>query len=139
VRAVPRCERHQCDEGVPHLAGQRPALPPSRAACLPIGRSRRQCHECRGQVPQRRRTGQSGCVLREPRSAQPAAATATKAAPAKPDAIEAGKAAVASCTGCHGENGITKTPGMPNLVGLDPKYLVATMKAYKGGQYKSES
>jgi cytochrome c553 len=70
--------------------------------------------------------------------AQPAAATAAKAAPAKPDAIEAGKAAVASCTGCHGESGITKTPGMPNLVGFDPKYLVATMKAYKSGQYKSE-
>jgi cytochrome c553 len=27
---------------------------------------------------------------------------------------------------------------MPNLVGLDPKYLVATMKAYKGGQHKSD-
>jgi cytochrome c553 len=29
-------------------------------------------------------------------------------------------------------------PGMPSLVGLDPKYLVAAMKAYKGGQRKHD-
>ena len=69
--------------------------------------------------------------------AQPAT-TGAKAAPAGPDAVQAGKLASASCAGCHGEAGITKTPGMPNLVGLDPKYLVAAMRAYKGGQYKSD-
>jgi cytochrome c553 len=29
-------------------------------------------------------------------------------------------------------------PGMPNLVGLDPKYLIAAMKAYKSGQRKND-
>lgn len=69
--------------------------------------------------------------------AQPDAAAA-KAAPAKPDPTQAGKAAAAGCAGCHGEAGVTKTPGMPNLIGLDPKYLVAAMKAYKSGQRKNE-
>ena len=68
----------------------------------------------------------------------PPAATGVKATPAKPDAVQAGKLASANCAGCHGEAGITRTPGMPNLVGLAPKYLVAAMKAYKSGQYKSD-
>jgi cytochrome c553 len=70
--------------------------------------------------------------------AQPAATAGAKSRSAKPDAVQAGKFAAASCAACHGEAGLTKTPGMPNLVGLDPKYLVAAMKAYKSGQYKSE-
>ena len=61
-----------------------------------------------------------------------------KAAPAKPDAVQAGKAAAAGCGGCHGEIGISKTPGMPSLVGLDPKYFVAAVKVYKGGQRKND-
>jgi cytochrome c553 len=55
-----------------------------------------------------------------------------------PDSAQAGKVAAASCAGCHGEAGISKTPGTPSLVGLDPKYLVAAMKAYKGGQRKND-
>jgi cytochrome c553 len=50
------------------------------------------------------------------------------------DPVQAGKAASAGCAGCHGELGISKTPGMPNLVGLDPKYLLTAMDAYKNGQ-----
>jgi cytochrome c553 len=70
--------------------------------------------------------------------APPAPTSGAKTAPAKPDTVQAGKAAAANCAGCHGEGGITTTPGMPNLVGLDPKYLVGAMKAYKSGQYKSD-
>ncbi len=44
----------------------------------------------------------------------------------------------AGCAGCHGEVGISKRPGMPSLVGLDPQYLVLAMKAYKTGQRKHE-
>ncbi len=54
------------------------------------------------------------------------------------DPVQAGKAAAGTCSGCHGETGVSKTPGMPNLAGLDPKYLVSAMKAYKGGQRKNE-
>lgn len=70
--------------------------------------------------------------------AQSDATTAARAAPAKPDPVSAGKAAAAGCAGCHGEAGVSKTPGMPSLIGLDPKYLVAAMKAYKSGQRNNE-
>ena len=69
---------------------------------------------------------------------QPSAKEGAKPAPAKPDPVQAGKAASAGCAGCHGDTGVSKTPGMPSLVGLDPKYLVAAMKAYKGGQRKND-
>jgi len=70
--------------------------------------------------------------------AQPAAARGARRARPKSDPVQAGKAAAAACEGCHGERGITSTPGMPNLVGIDPKYLVAAMKAYKSGGRKED-
>ena len=58
------------------------------------------------------------------------------------DAIEAYKRGTRSkaiaCAACHGEGGISKTSGMPSLVGLDPQYLVVAMKAYTNGQRKHE-
>jgi cytochrome c553 len=71
--------------------------------------------------------------------ALPNALSGAKPAPAKSDAVRAGKAAAEACAGCHGDTGITKTPGMPSLVGMDPKYLVAAMKAYKSGQRKHDA
>jgi cytochrome c553 len=66
----------------------------------------------------------------------PAAATA---GPANLDPVQAGKAvAAAACAGCHGNAGVTQIPGIPSLVGLDPKYLVDAMKAYKTGQRKND-
>jgi cytochrome c553 len=61
-----------------------------------------------------------------------------KAAASGPDPVSAGKAAASSCGSCHGETGISKIPGMPSLVGLDPKYLVTATKAYKGGERKHD-
>ncbi len=69
--------------------------------------------------------------------AQPGATGAAKNT-ARPDPVAAGRAAAAGCAGCHGEGGISKTPGMPSLVGLDPKYLAAAMNAYKSGQRKHD-
>ncbi len=54
------------------------------------------------------------------------------------DPLKDGEAAAASCAGCHGDAGVTKTAGFPSLVGLDPKYLVTSMKAYRTGQRKSD-
>lgn len=68
--------------------------------------------------------------------AQPAAAGG--GAPAA-DPVQAGKTAAAACAGCHGEIGISRTPGIPSLVALDPQYLVAAMKAYKAGQRKNDT
>jgi cytochrome c553 len=64
---------------------------------------------------------------------------ANSASAAAPDPVQAGKTAAAGCAGCHGDGGISKIPGMPSLVGLDPKYLIAAMKAYKGGQRKNDT
>jgi cytochrome c553 len=64
---------------------------------------------------------------------------ANSANTAAPDPVQAGKTAAAGCAGCHGDSGISKTPGMPSLVGLDPKFLVAAMKAYKSGQRKNDT
>jgi len=67
-----------------------------------------------------------------------AAAAPAKTAPSRPDPVQAGKAAAAACGACHGELGISKTPGMPSLVGLDPKYFIAAVNAYKSGQRKHD-
>lgn len=73
-------------------------------------------------------------------SLEPPQTSAVKGAKAATvDPVQAGKTAAAGCAGCHGDGGISKTPGMPSLVGLDPKYLVAAMKAYKSGQRKNDA
>jgi cytochrome c553 len=68
----------------------------------------------------------------------PQAAPSPAKSAARPDPLAAGKAAAAACAGCHGEDGVTKMPGTPNLVGLDPKFLVASIAAYKSGQRKND-
>jgi cytochrome c553 len=42
------------------------------------------------------------------------------------------------CGPCHGDDGISKRPGIPSLVGQDPQYLVPAMKAYATGQRKHD-
>lgn len=71
-------------------------------------------------------------------SLDPAPRVATRAPAARPDPVQAGKAAAAGCAGCHGENGVSAAAGTPSLVGLDPKYLVAAMKAYRSGARKND-
>ena len=71
-------------------------------------------------------------------SLDPAQPSAPGARKANLDPVQAGKAATGMCAGCHGETGVSKTPGSPNLAGLDPKYLVLAMKAYQRGQRKND-
>jgi cytochrome c553 len=52
------------------------------------------------------------------------------------DPVAAGKAASTACAKCHGDNGVSHTPGVPNLIGLAPKYLVETMKSYQSEDRK---
>lgn len=70
--------------------------------------------------------------------AQPAPASTTKAAASAPDPVSAGKTAASSCGGCHGETGISRTPGMPSLVGFDTRYFIAATSAYRNGQRKHD-
>ena len=74
----------------------------------------------------------------EPARPAPVPATKGAAVAAKRDPLQAGKASAAACGGCHGDIGVSKTPGSPSLSGLDPKYLVAAIKAYKTGQRKHD-
>ena len=125
-------------EGVPHIAGQRPAYLHLELRVYKAGG--------RGDNPMSRAVKflSDDALLKvsayyaslEP--AQPVKERAGKAAAAKPDPVSAGKAAAAGCGGCHGETGISAMGGMPSLVGLDPKYFVASMNAYKKGQRKNE-
>jgi cytochrome c553 len=71
-------------------------------------------------------------------SLDPAQPSKSGARKAEVDSVTAGKAAAAACAGCHGETGSSKTPGMPNLAGLDSKYLIVAMKAYQSGQRKDD-
>ena len=63
-------------------------------------------------------------------------------APGKPvsneDPLAAAKAAAAGCAGCHGDTGVSAMPGMPSLAGLDTRYFVASMSAYKTGARKHD-
>ena len=125
-------------KGVPHLAGQRPAY-------LHLELRAYQSHDRGDKAMDGAVKFLSDDALLKVAAyyasldpARPEATTAAKAAPAKLDPVQAGKAAAAGCAGCHGEAGVSKTPGMPSLIGLDPKYLVAAMKAYKSGQRKNE-
>lgn len=70
--------------------------------------------------------------------AEPRAAESGKSAAADRDPMAAAKAAAATCGGCHGEDGVSKMPGTPSLVGLDPTYFAAAVKAYKTGQRKND-
>ena len=55
------------------------------------------------------------------------------------DPVQAGKTAAAACAGCHGETGVSKTPGIPSLVGLGPQYLTTAMQAYRSGKRKNDT
>jgi len=125
--------------GVPHIAAQRPPyiymqlrayLQGSRPQSAMTGAVRFLSDDALNKVSAYYGT------LEPPR---PAAAPkpAPKAA-AQKDPVLAGKAAAEACAGCHGANGVSKTPGSPSLVGLNPKYLVSAIKAYKTGQRKDD-
>ena len=68
--------------------------------------------------------------------ARPAPGSVKPAADADP--LQPAKQLSASCAGCHGETGVSSIPGMPSLVGLDPKYFVTAMNAYRSGERKHD-
>ena len=45
---------------------------------------------------------------------------------------------VAACTACHGSNGISRNPRIPNLAGQQSDYLVAQLRAFRGGTRKND-
>jgi cytochrome c553 len=123
-------------EGIPHLAGQRPAYLYMELKAYQSGN--------RGDsvMNDAAKFLSDDALIKVAAyfaGLDPAAAPAAAAGPAKPDPVQAGKTvAAAACAGCHGNAGITQIPGTPSLVGLDPKYLVDAMKAYKAGRRKQD-
>ena len=120
---------------VPHLAGQRSAYLFNELKGIQAG--------ARGETPMNNQVKflSDDALLKV--SAYFASLDPPPGAAANPvnlavDPVQAGKTAAAACAGCHGESGVSTTPGMPSLAGLDPKYTVAAMKAYKSGQRESE-
>ena len=125
-------------KGVPHLAGQRPAYLHLELRAYQSGTRGDKAMDGAVKFLSDDALFKVAAYYASLDPPQPDAASAAKSAPAKPDPAQAGKAAAAGCAGCHGEAGVSKTPGMPSLVGLDPKFLVAAMQSYKSGQRKHE-
>jgi cytochrome c553 len=124
--------------GVPHIAGQRPAYLHAKLRAYQAGT--RGGHEMEPAVKYLNDDAlvKVAAYYGSLEPAQPTAAEAKKPPPPVHDAVAAGKASAAACAGCHGETGITAMPGTPSLVGLDPKYFVNAMTAYKSGQRKND-
>jgi cytochrome c553 len=121
--------------GVPHLAGQRPAYLHLELRAYQSGvRGDSAMNNAVRFLTDDALTKVAAYYA----SLDPAQPNPASSARSTLDPVRAGKAASASCAGCHGEVGISKTPGMPSLVGLDPKYLVTAMKGYKTGQRKHD-
>ena len=126
-------------KGVPNLAGQRPAYLYLELRAYQSGRRGDNTMGAAVKFLNDDALVKVAAYYASLEPAPPGVPTGAKPAPAKLDAVGAGKAAAEGCAACHGDTGITKTPGMPSLVGMDPKYLVAAMKAYKGGQRKHDA
>lgn len=125
-------------KGVPHLAGQRPAYLYMELQAYQKGARGSHAMENAIKFLSDNALVTVAAYYASLDPAQSTAKSGAGAAPAKPDPVAAGKSAAAGCAACHGESGISKTSGMPSLVGMDPKYLVAAMTAYKSGQRKNE-
>ena len=125
-------------KGVPHVAGQRAAYLYNKLLAYQSGARRNAAMEAAVKYMADDaliKVAAFYASLDPPQSRAPA----TKApAASPPDPLAAGKAAAASCGGCHGEDGVSKTPGTPSLVGLDPKYFVVATKGYVNGQRQND-
>jgi cytochrome c553 len=51
-------------------------------------------------------------------------------------AVDAGKKVTFFCANCHGEDGVSKTPEVPNLAGQNPAYLLEQMRKFVSGERK---
>jgi cytochrome c553 len=124
-------------KGVPHIAGQRPVYLHLELRAYQAGARDDKAMTAAVKFLSDDALIKVSAYYASLEPAQPGAAKPVKAS-ARPDTVAAGKAAAAGCAGCHGDGGVSKIPGMPSLVGLDPKYLVAAMKAYKSGLRKHD-
>jgi cytochrome c553 len=120
--------------GTPHIAGQRPAYLYAELRVYQTGRRGDTAMNNAVKFLSDDALVKVAAYYASLDPAPPAPPSAKKAARVDPAA--AGQDAAAGCSGCHGETGVSDTPGMPNLVGLDAKYLADAANAYRNGQRK---
>jgi len=125
-------------KGVPHMAGQRPAYLYAKLKAYQAGIRHHEQMESAVKFLADDALVKVAAFYASLDPAPPFGAVGGKPLPAKPDPVAAGKAAAAACGGCHGEGGVSSIPGMPSLVGMDPKYLVTAMRGYTNGQRKHD-
>ena len=66
-------------------------------------------------------------------------ATPSAGPPATPaPAPAAAQVDVTACQACHGTGGISRNPRIPNLAGQQTDYLVAQLRAFRGGTRKND-
>ena len=53
-------------------------------------------------------------------------------------AVEAGRKASFFCANCHGDEGISKSPEVPNLAGQNPAYLLEQIRKFGSGERKDQ-
>ena len=53
-------------------------------------------------------------------------------------AVDAGRRVTYFCANCHGEDGISKTPDVPNLAGQNPAYLFEQIRKFGNGERKDQ-
>jgi cytochrome c553 len=123
-------------DGVPSLAGQRPVYLYTELKAYRAGA------RGSGVMTEAVRNLNNAALLNSAAyyaSLDPPQSSGSGSPQAFPDPVEAGRAVAADkCAGCHGDIGVSKTPGMPSLVGLDPQYLITAMKAYANDRRKNE-
>jgi cytochrome c553 len=66
------------------------------------------------------------------------ASQASPAAAPAPAPVAEAPVDVTACQACHGANGISRNPRIPNLAGQQSDYLVAQLRAFRGGTRKSD-
>ena len=125
--------------GIPHVAGQRAAYVYLELNAYKAGRRHNEAMARAVKFLSDDALVKVAAYYSSLEPALPAPLRGAAAAAAKGTTLKVAEAATENCTGCHGEHGVSTTPGMPNLVGQDPKYLAAAISAYKSGQRKDDT
>lgn len=124
--------------GIPHIAGQRAAYLYAELVAYKSGQRSNQAMASVVRFLSDEALVKVSAYFSSLPPPAPAPQRGAIAAAAKGSIMKSDKAATAACAGCHGETGVSQMPGMPSLVGQDPKYLAAAIGAYKKGQRKND-
>jgi len=124
--------------GIPHIAGQRAAYFLRELNAYRRGERHNEAMARAVKFLSDEALVQVAAYYASLEPARPLPLRGAAAAAAKGSTLKTAEATAASCAGCHGDIGVSNTPGMPSLVGQDPKYLAAAIAAYKNGQRKDD-